>query len=436
MTPAPDTPDASELDSAVKLPPGHASSLGLVLGVQMLNAFNDNFVKFLLISLAPVVAGATWLGDNMELCLGVIFSLPYVLFAPVAGFLSDRHSKQRVIFWMQVLQLACFAWFAAALWLRDPRASLGLSLVGFFLLATQAALFSPAKMGIIKELVGSRRLGRASGWLQMTMMAGILCGMWAGGTWFGWLLEGGGDPWRAALVPMLAVGGLAVGETLVSLMVKPTPAHPGVRFHRGVMLEHFHHVRLLWSDRAIREAALGVMYFWFLSNAIAVILVTLSKELHPDLGQGGAARELARLAIQLGVGVIVGSLVASLVCRRGIVLGLVPLGAAGFVAGLLWMGWRSLLGEAPHWGLVFTGFAGGCYMVPLYAFVQDRAAPDERARILAAMNLLDCVAAVLAMLTVGLMKVCGLVAGWQIALLAGPTLAVAGLIGRLRRWQK
>jgi acyl-[acyl-carrier-protein]-phospholipid O-acyltransferase / long-chain-fatty-acid--[acyl-carrier-protein] ligase len=137
------------------LPPRNRRSLTLTLLVQSLNAFNDNFVKMLLIAFAGAVAHGTDLGDSMQVYLGAIFSVPYILFAPLAGWLSDRYSKQRVIVWMQYAQVAVFGCFIAALWLHQTTLTLWLSLLAFFLLATQAAFFSPAKMGIIKELGGS-----------------------------------------------------------------------------------------------------------------------------------------------------------------------------------------------------------------------------------------------------------------------------------------
>ncbi len=412
-------------DNLKVLPRRNWLSMSTVLAVQALNAFNDNFVKILLIALAPVVAAGTQIGDNMELMLGAIFALPYILFAPVAGFLSDRFPKKKVIVWMQAVQLVCFAWLIGALMLRKPEASLWLSLAGFLLLATQAAFISPAKMGVGKELVGSRRLGMVSGWLQMTMMAGVLGGMWAGGTWFGVHYEQSHDAWDAALWPMIIVGGVAVLQFFISFAIQPTPAHAEVPFRRAMLWEHFANLKSLFAMRHIRLAALGITYFWFLSNAISLIIVTLMKETYASDSAGGNAKALASAAAVLGVGVILGSVTASVVCKRRIELGLVPLGGLGFVIGLLWAGFAPLGSNMVYAGLIFTGFSGGCFMAPLYAFVQDRAHPAERARVIAAINLLDSVAAILAVLIVSAMKLADLSAGTQFICLAVPSAVAA-----------
>src|SRR6056297_1247797 len=83
-------------------------SLYAVLLVQAQNAFNDNFVKFVLMGLAMAVAAGTAIGENIEFILAALIPLPFILFAPVAGYLSDRFSKKDVIWFCLLLQLLLF----------------------------------------------------------------------------------------------------------------------------------------------------------------------------------------------------------------------------------------------------------------------------------------------------------------------------------------
>jgi acyl-[acyl-carrier-protein]-phospholipid O-acyltransferase/long-chain-fatty-acid--[acyl-carrier-protein] ligase len=424
-------PDSAALDNAPHLPRRNWVSIVLVLIVQALNSFSDNFVKMLLIALSIIIAKDSWVGRHMELWLGAIFSLPYMLFAPLAGYWSDRFSKRNVIIWMQVMQIVCFVWLALALWMKRVPGSLEICLVGFFVLAVQAAVLSPAKMGMMKELAGSRRLGRVSGWLQVTMLAGILGGMWAGGMWYGTEYEKTGDAWMSALWPLIIISLFGVGELIAALCIQQTPSHPEVHWRKGMGWEHFESVKIVFRRRSIRLAALGVTYFWFISNAISFILVTLTKELHPDTGHGDGPMELAKVAGILGIGVISGSFFASHISRNRIELGLIPVGGFGLVAGLLWSGLATL---GSHWmyaGIIFTGAAGGCFMVPLYAFAQDKAEKHEKARIHAGMNLMDCLGTLVAVAIVGLMKWAGWSSSTQFILLAIPTFAAAIYIMRL-----
>ena len=397
MTPSP--ADPASLNDLPELPPQNRRSLWFVLGVQSLNAFNDNFVKMLLIAFAGAVAHGTDLGDSMQVYLGAIFSVPYIFFAPLAGWLSDHYSKQRVIVWMQIAQVVVFAAFIAAIALHEATLTLWLSLLAFFLLATQAAFFSPAKMGIIKELVGDRRLGSANGMLQMTMFLGILSGMWAGGTWFGMRLADQHDPWSAVWLPMLVVSVLALLQIPGAMAVQATPEHAAVKFHRGVLFEHFTHLKLVFGNRPIKLAAFGVSYFWFMSNAVGSILVTLSHERHVG-NPADASTALSTMAAMLGLGVILGSAIASLASRRKIELGIVPIAGIGMALATLAAGLSPHQGPMVYLAMVGIGFSGGAFMTPLYAFVQNRCPPEELARVLSAMNLMDCIASIVANIAV------------------------------------
>ena len=417
--------DALTLDQSPHLPRRNWVSIILVLLVQALNSFSDNFVKMLLIALSIIIANDSWVGRHMELWLGAIFSLPYMIFAPLAGYWSDRFSKRSVIIWMQVMQIICFVWLTLALWMERVPGSLEICLVGFFLLAVQAAVLSPAKMGVMKELAGSRRLGRVSGWLQVTMLAGILGGMWAGGIWYGTEYEKTGDAWMSALWPLIIISILGIGELFAALGIQKTPSHPEVRWRKSMAWEHFESVKIVFRRRSIRLAALGVTYFWFISNAISFILVTLTKELHPGTTGGDGPMELAKVAGILGIGVISGSFFASHISRNRIEMGLIPIGGFGLVAGLLWSGLAALGSSWMYAGIIFTGAAGGCFMVPLYAFAQDKAEKQEKARIHAGMNLMDCLGTLVAVAVVALMKWAGWSSSTQFIVLAVPTLGAA-----------
>ena len=431
MTSDLDTTATPELDNASRLPGKNVVSLVMVLLVQALNAFNDNFVKMLLVAFAIAVAKGTELGDNMQVYLGAIFSVPYILFAPLAGFLSDRYSKQRVILWMQVLQTIIFGWFAWSLWMHEAQLTLILSLVGFLILATQAAFFSPAKMGIMKELSGSRRLGSVSGWLQMTMFVGILGGMWAGGTLFGHHLKATNDAWGSALNLVLIVTVVSVAQIIGSLFVQKTPEHPEVKFKTDVLWEHFIHLKLLFGNRPIRLAALSISYFWFMSNAVGTILVTLSKDTHPN-SAASASETLSLMAASLGVGIMLGSVIAAMVCRKRIELGLVPIAGVGMALAVMAAGLTPLGSPWIFAAMIGIGLTGGCYMTPLYAFVQDQAAPDQRARILSSINLMDSMVGFLANIAfVKVLLMFHVASQIQLLILVIPSLAVAAFTLKL-----
>ena len=157
------------------------TSLITVLGVLTQNAFNDNFLKLIFISLAGIVAAGSLIGNYAEQILAAFIPGAFLIFSPIGGFVSDKFSKRSVLFWSVVAQLIILAIAILSIQLE----SIKLGLFCFLLLSIQSTFFSPAKSGILKELVGSRKLAVANGMMQMLTMLAILGGIGLSGTWFG-----------------------------------------------------------------------------------------------------------------------------------------------------------------------------------------------------------------------------------------------------------
>ena len=140
------------------------------LWTQFLAAFNDNVYKMIVSVFAlESVAGHDQSSRYLALA-GVVFVVPFLLFAGTAGQLADRFSKTRVLqatkaFEMVIMVLGILA-------LLSGRID-GL-LVVLFLLATQANFFSPAKYGILPEMLPESQLSRANGLLELTTYIAIV----------------------------------------------------------------------------------------------------------------------------------------------------------------------------------------------------------------------------------------------------------------------
>lgn len=396
MEPAAD-PKHTRWDTLVHLPRQNWISIGLVLAVAGLNAFNDNILKMMLVGLAPKVANDA-LGNNIGAWLGAVILLPYIALAPIAGWFSDRYSKRAVLMAMLIMQAGVLLLAGATFNLQLGRNGVLLALVSFLLLAVQSTIFSPAKMGVLKELAGSRRLGMVAGWLQMITMLGILGGLWIGGEWFDWLFARSGNAWTAAAQPIWILFGVAMVALLAGWIIQPTPSHPEARFHASLLWEHFSHLGEVLHDRPMRRAFLGNAAYWFVASMVAAMFVDIGLALHPDTAAGGAASASSRMTLMVGLGTAAGSIFVSWVNRRGLQLGMVPLGALGMTITLAWAGFSPIHERMFDWSLMAVGFAGGCYLVPMQAYIQDRADPVRRGRVLSSMNLLDSVAGVVAVM--------------------------------------
>jgi acyl-[acyl-carrier-protein]-phospholipid O-acyltransferase/long-chain-fatty-acid--[acyl-carrier-protein] ligase len=223
---------------------------------QTQNAFNDKMAQFILIPLGGAV------GLAVESWAGLMIALPFVLFAPLAGWLSDRFSKRDVIVGAAILQMLVLFWICGAVYIKN----LPLALCGFFALAVQSAFFSPAKIGINKELVGSRHLGFAAGIQQMTAMLAILAGQIVAGWIFDRRLQsfsGQADAaWSAALLPLLILAVLAVPALVLAWIIPRVPAQGSETFTAKLAVSHFVSLKELWGDLGLRRASFGVAFFW------------------------------------------------------------------------------------------------------------------------------------------------------------------------------
>lgn len=354
-------------------------SLSGVLFVQAQNAFNDNFLKIILISLAGVVAKGQFIGDNAQRVFSAFIPLAFILFSPLAGYLSDRFSKRSVIFWCVIGQLVVL--FLTILGLKME--NIWVAVFGLFFLSLQSTFFSPAKQGILKELVGSNKLTFANGFAQTLTMLAILLGITIGGRWFGSLSNAGKDDWTAALIPIFVVSLVAFIPLITNLVVNKTPAHIATTFEPSIFWRHFVYLKDLFRGKAMTRCALGIAYYWVVATFFGVILFDFGKLLHPDKA-GDAATESSNLFALIGIGLMVGSILVALISRNGVKLKLVPIGGLGLTAGFLAAGLFTPGTTGFYAGFVTVGFFGGFFLVPLSSFLQDIAPNEKRGRVLGA----------------------------------------------------
>lgn len=391
---------------------------------QTQNAFNDKLAQFILIPLAGAVAFSLSLGNGAKLgvesAAGLMIALPFVLFAPFAGWLSDRFSKRDVMLGSAVLQLLVLIWISGAVWMKN----LPLALFGFFMLAVQSAFISPAKVGINKELLGSRHLGFASSIQQMLTMLAILAGQILAGWIFDHRYHALGsessNAWQAAFGPLLVLTLSAAPAILLAWMIPRVPAQGGEKCSPRLLVSHFMHVAILWRDQPLRRASFGVAFFWGFCGFINLWSVMLAKEITGG-GEGfGSLSSIFMAAASLGMALGFGH--ASYLMRRRIELGWVPLAgllmafsalllafctseqASGFLR-VLESHPLSLVQNSPREVLFLSllgvlAYSSAVYLAPLNAWLQDHYPAAKRGELQAAVNLQDCMAGILAVVLV------------------------------------
>ena len=400
---------------------------------QFLGALNDNLFKNALVVLALFQAGAQ--GPVLVAAAGGVFILPYVLFASIAGELADRFDKARLIRLMKWWECALMVTAAVGFLSGE----IGFLMVVLFGLGMQATFFSPLKYGILPDHLGTHEIVAGNGYIEAGTYVGILAGTIAGAA----LIRDAEGP----LVVSVAGLAVALAGVLAARAIPPAPPL-GARVAIGWNLprETVRIVAHARHDRVIWHAVLGISWFWM----VGLVLLTQFPVVAKDV-LGGDAALVTLLLTGFTAGVGVGSVLCPILLRGEVsarhvawaTLGISlftwdfaasceAAGAAGVtsiravLASLA--GWR-MLGD-----LFALAFCGGVFSVPLYALVQARAAPDERARMIAANNVLNAGFMVAGSAVAGALAVWGMGAPAILRLLAGLNVpvAVAFAVGRWR----
>ncbi len=345
---------------------------------QFLGAFNDSVCQ----SVTALHAAQARGGHYVPL-IPAIFVLPSLLFSGYAGHLADRISKRKVLIGVKIFELFIMLVGLAAMVADHIE---GMLLV-VFLLGLHAAVFSPAKYGIVPEMLPDKDLSRGNALLEMSTFVAIVLGTASGGALAGnWTA----DAWRIG-GGMLLVSVVGLVASLRITRVAPSGAHEPFRWNP--FGEIFTNTRHLLRDRPLWLAVLGVAFFWFAGVLLKTNLQFFGNEvLHTS--NGG----ISMLWVFLAVGIGCGNMLAGKLSGDKVELGLVPVGSLmmAVFAFVLCAVRGSLAGAAV--AVAFLAVASGLFVVPLYAFMQQRAGAQEKGRTIATNNFIQSLGMVLASL--------------------------------------
>jgi acyl-[acyl-carrier-protein]-phospholipid O-acyltransferase/long-chain-fatty-acid--[acyl-carrier-protein] ligase len=341
---------------------------GLFL-TQFLGAFNDNAWKQIVIFLAIAAAATPAQGQEHTAIAQIVLMIPLMLISMPAGVLADRLSKRSIIVGTKVFELILMLAGVAALIVRPGGGPLTLGVLG--LLGVQAALFGPAKYGIIPELVPHEQLSRANGLLEMGSNLAILSGMVAGAVILQAARQLGWPLWTGAV---LLIGLSACGLAAALTIPRVAPARS-----EGGLSATF---RLGWesirADRVLRLTVIGQVLVWGIASLVpAPILPYASKILR--LPEWQASLPL----VALGLGIGAGCILAGRLSGAKVEYGLLPLGALGLTVCTL-----AFAAIGPRLGglmliMALMGIFSGLLFVPLNALLQARSPADRRGAVIA-----------------------------------------------------
>ncbi len=320
--------------------------------------------------------------------VNALILLPFVLLFTPSGFLADRFPKNRV--------MRISAWVAVALTLAITLFYyLGWFWAAFamtFLLGAQAAIYSPAKYGYLKELAGNESLAVANGWVQATTTTAILAGIFVFSILFEQRLSASAFTTPATVMTAIApLGWLLVACTLLEVMMayRLPEIHAGYflrfdwRAYRGGRYLR-ENLNVAWDNPVIWLSIVGLAIFWSISQVMLAVFPAFAKE---TLAETNTVVIQGMLACS-GLGIILGSIIAGRISRDHIETALIPLGAIGIALTLFLLPQlTSVWAHAVNFLLL--GVLAGFFLVPLNALIQFHAKEDDLGRVLAANNFIQ-----------------------------------------------
>ncbi|MDH4039068.1 MAG: MFS transporter [Gammaproteobacteria bacterium] len=318
--------------------------------------------------------------------------LPFILLFSPAGFLADKFAKHRIMrhaaFIAVVATLAItFSYYQGWFW-----AAFGLT----FALAVQSAIYSPAKYGYIKELVGGTNLAAANGIVQAVTIAGILLGTFVFSILFEALLPEGGTGSTGETMAFIA----PIGWVLVALSTlewfstvflpdrQQGSTSETFRLAPYFMLRYLRrNLVVLNKNSTIWLSVIGLATFWAISQVMLAAFPAFAKHAL-DITNTVVIQGILACS---GAGIVIGSLIAGKVSRNYIETGLIPVGAVGIAIGIAVL---PGLDSVYSMGLAFllVGVMGGMFIVPLNALIQFQAPGEQLGTVLAGNNWIQNVA--------------------------------------------
>jgi MFS transporter, LPLT family, lysophospholipid transporter len=334
----------------------------LLMAAQFVSGLADNALLVVTIARLNEVNADPWLAPLLKL----VFTLAYVVLAPFVGVLADRWPKAQVMMQSNLLKATGCVLIGLAV---NP-------LLAFAVAGLGAACYSPAKYGLVTELVPPEQLVRANSWIEVSMVCAIILGTLLGGLlvsdWFAGLAQLdmlSSSLWmQTSLYPALAVVlALYMAASALNRFIPDSGArYAKVALHVGALVARFRHANAtLWRDPMGRLSLSVTTLFWGAGATLQFVVLQWAQDsLSLQLDQAAYLQGVVALGITVGAGAAgywVSLHQAPRVLALGVLMGLlVPLMAHV----------NSVPVAVPLLALV--GALAGFFVVPMNALLQHR----------------------------------------------------------------
>ncbi len=334
-----------------------------IMAAQFFSSLADNALLIAAIALLIEMHAPEWMKPMLKL----FFTVSYVMLAPFVGAFADSMPKGRVMFVTNMVKIVgCMLMFFTV------HPLLAYAAVGF-----GAAAYSPAKYGILTELLPPEKLVVANGWIEGTTVGSIILGTVLGGALISpaisrvllsidipWIDTGVDTPAEAAILAIAACYALAA---LINLRIPDTGArYPHQPRNPLRLMRDFVDCNIvLWRDKLGQISLAVTTLFWGAGATLQFIVL--------DWARHALGMPLSRAAILQGIvalGIAAGAMLAARVVRLRDSLRILPVGVAmGIVVPMMTL-------VSSHWVafplLVLIGALAGFFVVPMNALLQHR----------------------------------------------------------------
>ncbi len=334
-----------------------------IMAAQFFSSLADNALFVVAVELLRAGGAPKW----QPAALVPMFALFYVVLAPFVGAFADARPKGQVMFVSNAIKVVgCLA----MVFHMHP-------LAAYAIVGLGAAAYSPAKYGILTELLPASQLVKANGWIEGLTIGSIILGVLLGGQLVGPRISGtllGFDlpvfdtgidtPPEAALMVLMAVYALAAWFNTriphTGVTMRPIPKNA-----MALLPDFWQCNTRLWRDKLGQISLATTTLFWGVSGNLRYIVLAWAAA---ALGYG--TTQASALVGVVAIGTAVGAVIASTRTRLDQATSLMPLGIGMGLLVILMNFIDNVWVAAPF--LILLGGLGGFLVVPMNALLQHR----------------------------------------------------------------
>lgn len=367
---------------------------------QFLGAFNDNLFKSALVTLITFDLAAKY-GLNAPVLITVVaglFILPFFLFSSLAGQISDKYEKSRLIRIIKLVEIILMVLTAAAF----HYVQLWWLIALLFLMGAQSTFFGPLKYSVLPQLLREDELVAGNGLVNAGTNVAILTGTLCGGLF---IMSPLGRYYISA-----GIVGVAAAGYIASRFIPVLPASsPELKIDRNLFRSTWQLITYPVPNRPVFMSIIGISWFWFLGSVFLAQFPSFAKDI---VGGDEQVSTLFLVVFTVGIGFgatfcnkllggrVSGKYVPGSLIAISVFIVMLYFVSPSQAAGGALSGIGAFLSSGRSWLIILSMFliaaSGGLYSIPMYAMMQNLTPETHMARTIASLNIIDSLGMVIA----------------------------------------